>query len=101
MLEIELVSEGMKSRAHILQTSEVCWGGADIEAALREIADAGQVILGFDILEPLSGGKLRPWGTSAYKVDAFLHSKSWDECSVIAIHVHGPASSDFEPSSNY
>ena len=101
MREDEMVSEHLRLKVHVLDDGEVSWGGADIEAALREIADAGQVILGFAILEPLSGGKLRPWGTSAYKVDAFLHSKSWDECSVIAIHVHGPASSDFEPSSNY
>lgn len=85
MREDEMVSEPLRLSAHVLDNGEVCWGGDDIVAALREIAGAGQVILGFDMLEPLSGGKLRPWGTSGYSVDSFLESKPWDECVTLAL----------------
>jgi hypothetical protein len=85
--EDQIVSDPLRLKAHVLPNGEVCWGGDDIESALREIADAGQVILGFDILEPLSGGKFKAWGTSGYEMDAFLESKSWDECVALAFEL--------------
>lgn len=85
MREDQVVSEPLRLKAHILPNGEVCWGGDDIEAALREIADAGQVILGFDIIEPLSGGKLRDCGTSGYQMDQLLESEPWDECVTLAL----------------
>lgn len=80
MREDEIVSELLRLRAHVLPNGEVCWGGDDIEAALREIADAGQVVLGFEILEPLSEGKLRVWGWSGFEMDTYLQSTPWIEC---------------------
>jgi hypothetical protein len=85
MREDQIVSEALQQKAHVLPNGEVCWSGDNIETALREIANAGQVILGFDILEPLSGEKLRDWGTSGYEMDVFLKSKPWDECVTLAL----------------
>jgi hypothetical protein len=85
MREDEIVSEPLRQKAHVMDNDEVCWGGDDIEAALREIADAGQVILGFEILEPLSEGKLKVWGWSGFEMDAFLESTPWNECVRLAL----------------
>ena len=72
--EDQVVSERLRIRARVLPGDrEVCWTRDDIEAALREVADAGYVILGFDILEPLSGGEFQDWGTSAYDIGPFLN----------------------------
>lgn len=62
MREDEIVSEPLRGAAHVLSNGEVCWGPDHIEAALREIANAGLVTLGFDILEPLPGDDLAAWG---------------------------------------
>ncbi len=84
--EDQVVSERLRIRARVLPGDrEVCWTRDDIEAALREVADAGYVILGFDILEPLSGGEFQDWGTSAYDIGPFLKSKPWDECVSLAL----------------
>jgi hypothetical protein len=80
-----LVSESLRRKAHVLPNGEVCWGGDDIEAALHEIADAGQVILGFEILEPLREGKLKVWGWSGFKMDGFLQSAPWSKCVRLAL----------------
>jgi hypothetical protein len=84
MREDEIVSERLRKKARVLPNGEVCWSRDDIESALHEIADAGLVTLGFDILEPLSGGKVTAWGTSAYEMDALLQSKPWAECVALA-----------------
>jgi hypothetical protein len=84
MREDQIVSEALQLKAHVLPNGEVCWRGDDVETALREIANAGQVILGFDILEPLSGEKLRDWGTSAFDMGLSLQSKSWKECVALS-----------------
>jgi hypothetical protein len=80
MREDQMVSPALRTKAHILGTNEVCWGREDIEPALFELAQAGQVILGFDILELLSEGSVRLWGTSSYDMDSSLRTKPWDEC---------------------
>ena len=85
MREDEIVSEPLLLRAHVLPNGEVCWAGDDIEAALREIADAGQVILGFEILEPLPEDTLNVWGWSGFEVDAFLESTPWNDCVRLAL----------------
>jgi hypothetical protein len=85
MREDEIVSEPLRLRAHVLPNGEVCWAGDDIEAALREIADAGQVILGFEILEPLPEDTLNVWGWSGFEVDAFLESTPWNDCVRLAL----------------
>lgn len=64
--EDEIDSEPLRMRAHVQPNHEVCWGGDDIEAALRERANAGQVILGFKILEPMAEGKLKVWDWSGF-----------------------------------
>lgn len=84
MREDKIVAEELRRRAWVLDNDEVCWNGDDIESALCEIADAGLVILGFDIFERLSGGKIRAWGTSAYEMDASLQAKTWGECIPLA-----------------
>jgi len=84
--EDQIVSELLRTKAHVLPGGrEVCWGGDDIEAALREIAGAGHVILGFDIVEPLPGGEIKYRGTSGYETSAYLQSKPWDECISLAL----------------
>jgi hypothetical protein len=85
MREDQMVSEPLRIKAHVRPNGEVCWGGDDIVAALREVADAGQVILGFEILEPLSEGKVKVWGWSGYEMDAFLDSVPWNECVRLAL----------------
>ena len=85
MREDQIVSEALRRKAHVQPNGEVGRGGDDIEDALREIADAGQVILGFEIFEPLSEGKLRAWGGSGYEIDAFLESVPWNECVRLAL----------------
>jgi hypothetical protein len=77
--EDEIVSTYLRERAKIFENGEVGWSGDLIEAAIRELAAAGRVMLGFDILEPVFGGKLRPWGTSAFDIGPMLRSKSWEE----------------------
>ena len=76
----EMVVIVLRLEAHVLDNGEVCWGGDDIEAALREIADAGQVTLGFEILEPLPEGELQVWGWSGFQMDEYLRSAPWSEC---------------------
>jgi hypothetical protein len=84
--EDQIVCERLRMKARVLPGDrEVCWSRDDIEPALREIADEGYVILGFDILEPLSAGELMPWGTSAYDMGPVLKSKPWDECVSLAL----------------
>ena len=85
MREDEIVSEPLRLRAHVLPNGEVCWAGDDIEAALREIADAGQLILGFEILESLPEDTLNVWGWSGFEVDAFLESTPWNDCVRLAL----------------
>jgi hypothetical protein len=85
MREDQIVSESLRRKAHGQPNGEVAWGGDDIEAALREIADAGQVILGFEIFEPWPGDKLKAWGCSGYQIDPFLESMSWNECVRLAL----------------
>jgi hypothetical protein len=80
MREDQIVSEALRSRVRLLPNGEVCWLGSDIEQALHEIANAGQVILGFEILEPLSDGRFKACGISAYKIDDDLLTKTWEEC---------------------
>ena len=82
-----MVSEPLRLKAHVLHTDEVCWARDDIEAALRELANADQVVLGFDIMELLPGGSPCIQGTSAYDMDAFLPSKSWKECVALALEL--------------
>jgi hypothetical protein len=81
--EDEIVSKDLSEKAKVFG-NEVGWSGDDIEAALRGIADAERVVLGFDIIEPVSGGKLTCWGTSAFDMGPFLQSKSWKECVVLS-----------------
>jgi hypothetical protein len=84
MREDEIVSEQLRQRAWVWENGEVCWNGDDIERALQEMADSGLVVLGFDIIERISGGGKQPWGTSGYEMDALLRSKPWAECVTLA-----------------
>lgn len=84
MREDKIVSETLRQSAWVWENDEVCWNGDDIESALHGIADAGLVTLGFDIIERVSGGKKKPWGTSGYEMDAFLKSRPWTECVAFA-----------------
>jgi len=84
MREDEIVSEQLRQRAWVWDNGEVCWNRDDIESAVHEVADAGLVVLGFDIIERLSGDRQKPWGTSGYDMDAFLRSKPWAECVTLA-----------------
>ena len=83
MREDEIVSKDLCEKAKLFG-DKVGWSGDRIEAALRGIADAERVVLGFDIVEQLSGGKLRCWGTSAFDMGPFLQSTSWKECVVLS-----------------
>jgi hypothetical protein len=85
MREDQIVSEELRKRAHVMPNGEVCWSGSDIEEALHEIANAGQIILGFEILEAVSGGRWKAWGISAYKMDDELRTKTWEECVQLSL----------------
>jgi hypothetical protein len=64
--EEHIVSQELRLKARVLPTTgEVCWARDEIEAAFRELANAGQVILGFDIMEMLPGSTVCIHGTSA------------------------------------
>jgi hypothetical protein len=84
MREDEIVSEQLRRRAWVWENGEVCWNGDDIESALQEIADAGLVVLGFDIIEGRSGGRKKPRGTSGYDIDPLLRSGAWTDCVTLA-----------------
>jgi hypothetical protein len=81
--EDKIVSKDLTDKARVFG-NEVGWSGDYIEAALRGIADAERVVLGFDIVEMVRGGKLTCWGTSAFDMGPFLQSKSWKECVVLS-----------------
>lgn len=80
MREHRLVSEELRKKALVLANGDLCWRGADIEAALKEITDAGQVVLGFDIYERLSDGTLKDCGTSGFQMEQILQRAPWGEC---------------------
>src|SRR5262249_6614793 len=84
MREDQIASGELRQRAWVWDNGEVCWNADDIESALREMADSGLVVLGFDIIERLSGDRKKPWGTSGYEMDALLRSKAWAECVTLA-----------------
>jgi len=84
MREDEIISKQLRQRAWVWDNGEVCWNGDDIESALQEMANSGLVVLGFDIIERLSGDRKKLWGTSGYEMDALLWSKPWAECVTLA-----------------
>jgi hypothetical protein len=84
MREDEIVSEQLSQKAWVWENDEVCWNGDDIESALQEMAESALVVLGFDIVERLSGGKKKSWGTSGYEMDVLLRSKPWRGCVILA-----------------
>ncbi len=75
-----LVSAELGKKALVLESGKACWRGADIEAALKEITGAGQVVLGFDIFERRSGGTLKDCGTSGFQMEQILQRVPWEEC---------------------
>jgi hypothetical protein len=77
--EHRLVSEQLRKRALVSANGDLCGRGADIEAALKEITDAGQVVLGFDIYERLCDGTLKDCGASGFQMEQTLQRAPWRE----------------------
>lgn len=80
MREHRLVSEELRKKALVLESGKACWRGVDIEAALKEVTSAGQVILGFDICDRLPDGTLKDCGASGFQMEQILPRAPWEEC---------------------
>jgi hypothetical protein len=85
MRKNDILSEELKRKAHFTPGGEACWSGSDIQDALREIANSGRLILGFDILEPMSDGRVKDWGRTHYAIDDRLRQKTWEERIAISL----------------
>ncbi|HEX3368238.1 MAG TPA: hypothetical protein VHS56_01565 [Candidatus Cybelea sp.] len=80
-----LVSQELGKRALVSESGKACWRGTDIEAVLRELTDAGQVVLGFDICERLADGTLKDCGASGFQMEQILQRVPWEECLAMSL----------------
>ncbi|HET6275370.1 MAG TPA: hypothetical protein VFE16_05445 [Candidatus Cybelea sp.] len=78
------VGEQLAKVARVLDSGDVCWSGVYVKQALRELAAANRIILGFDIIDfatdPPTDGD-----TSGYDLGADAVDYSWDECVKVSL----------------
>jgi hypothetical protein len=78
---LDLVSEELRQKAHVMSNGEALWPKACVTDVLREVAGADRVILGFDIVAVTLRDGFRPsiYGTSAYDLGLDLNRRPWEE----------------------
>jgi hypothetical protein len=86
-LELSLLSEALQSKAFVADHGEAFLPRSSAAEALRELARAERIILGFDILELLFSPKhsIMICGQSEYSPHRDLMTKTWGECVALSL----------------
>ena len=74
----------MKSEAYVMPSGEVLWPRTAVVRVLKDLAAAGLVILGFDIVVKGSRGP-SVWGASAYEMGNDVCAGEWDDSVSVSL----------------